>query len=234
MIRGKKNFLPPSPLVMGIGFLFVLDESSLARHLGERRKCDDDDLDAVGESLRLMDNAQNSHQAQADSGEHTVATRMAKASLEPEPEARPEPEPELEPEPEPEKELLEPEISHPKEIVANVDEDAYLAERVIPTPDGDRPQDDAALWELYVDGPSVSDDGAASSTRLASLPGKLRPRFCAHIFEWVGDGAGDTSTCKFTVEVISSDSAPEPENAATEQVRAAPHDWRLNRITDRV
>eukprot|EP00897_Mesotaenium_endlicherianum_P003139 jgi/Mesen1/2853/ME000174S02111 len=37
MIRGRKNFLPPNPLVMGFGFLFRLDDSSLAAHLHERR-----------------------------------------------------------------------------------------------------------------------------------------------------------------------------------------------------
>ncbi|KAJ4807693.1 Nuclear export mediator factor NEMF [Rhynchospora pubera] len=37
MIRGKKNFLPPHPLVMGFGLLFRIDESSLASHLNERR-----------------------------------------------------------------------------------------------------------------------------------------------------------------------------------------------------
>ncbi|GFR49968.1 hypothetical protein Agub_g12107, partial [Astrephomene gubernaculifera] len=36
MIRGKKNFLPPQPLVMGFGFLFKLDDSSIPAHLGER------------------------------------------------------------------------------------------------------------------------------------------------------------------------------------------------------
>eukprot|EP00884_Botryococcus_braunii_P003068 jgi/Botrbrau1/12762/Bobra.0238s0001.1 len=36
MIRGKKNFLPPHPLVMGFAVLFKLDESSLAGHVGER------------------------------------------------------------------------------------------------------------------------------------------------------------------------------------------------------
>mmetsp|Transcript_14942 Transcript_14942/g.62169 ORF Transcript_14942/g.62169 Transcript_14942/m.62169 type:complete len:1146 (-) Transcript_14942:47-3484(-) len=36
MIRGKKNFLPPAQLVMGFTFVFRLDESSLAAHLGER------------------------------------------------------------------------------------------------------------------------------------------------------------------------------------------------------
>jgi hypothetical protein len=37
MIRGKKNFLPPHPLVMGFGLLFRIDESSVASHLNERR-----------------------------------------------------------------------------------------------------------------------------------------------------------------------------------------------------
>ncbi|KAG7533630.1 NFACT protein C-terminal [Arabidopsis thaliana x Arabidopsis arenosa] len=37
MIRGKKNFLPPHPLIMGFGLLFRLDESSLGAHLNERR-----------------------------------------------------------------------------------------------------------------------------------------------------------------------------------------------------
>ena len=37
MIRGKKNYLPMSQLVMGIGWLFKLEEGSVAGHLGERR-----------------------------------------------------------------------------------------------------------------------------------------------------------------------------------------------------
>lgn len=37
MIRGKKNFLPPHPLIMGFGMLFRLEESSLGSHLNERR-----------------------------------------------------------------------------------------------------------------------------------------------------------------------------------------------------
>ena len=36
MIRGRKNFLPSQPLVMGIGWLFKLEEGSVAAHLGER------------------------------------------------------------------------------------------------------------------------------------------------------------------------------------------------------
>ncbi|KAG6543609.1 hypothetical protein Mapa_014972 [Marchantia paleacea] len=37
MIRGKKIFLAPNPLVMGYGLLFRLDESCIAAHLNERR-----------------------------------------------------------------------------------------------------------------------------------------------------------------------------------------------------
>ncbi|GAB4824054.1 hypothetical protein N2152v2_011100 [Parachlorella kessleri] len=36
MIRGKKNYLPPQPLVMGFGFMFRLEESCVAAHVGER------------------------------------------------------------------------------------------------------------------------------------------------------------------------------------------------------
>eukprot|EP00873_Tetraselmis_striata_P034994 jgi/Tetstr1/455258/TSEL_042096.t1 len=36
MVRGKKNFLPPSQLVMGLGMVFKLDDSSVGAHIGER------------------------------------------------------------------------------------------------------------------------------------------------------------------------------------------------------
>jgi len=36
MIRGKKNFLPPTQLVLGFGFLFRLSDESMPRHLNER------------------------------------------------------------------------------------------------------------------------------------------------------------------------------------------------------
>lgn len=36
MIRGRKNFLPPQPLVFGFGFMFKLDDSCIVNHLGER------------------------------------------------------------------------------------------------------------------------------------------------------------------------------------------------------
>ncbi|KAG7203097.1 hypothetical protein KM043_010219 [Ampulex compressa] len=37
MIRGKKNYLPPCQLIMGLGFLFRLEESSIERHKDERK-----------------------------------------------------------------------------------------------------------------------------------------------------------------------------------------------------
>ncbi|KAG9481151.1 hypothetical protein GDO78_010418, partial [Eleutherodactylus coqui] len=48
MIRGKKNFLPPSYLMMGFGFLFKVDEPCVWRHKGERKvKLQDEDLESV-------------------------------------------------------------------------------------------------------------------------------------------------------------------------------------------
>ncbi|KAI7842328.1 hypothetical protein COHA_003968 [Chlorella ohadii] len=36
MIRGRKNYLPPQPLVMGFGYMFGLAEESIPAHIGER------------------------------------------------------------------------------------------------------------------------------------------------------------------------------------------------------
>lgn len=56
MIRGKKNYLPPCQLIMGLGFLFRLEESSIERHLGERKvKVHDDDKDYTTTELETDD-----------------------------------------------------------------------------------------------------------------------------------------------------------------------------------
>uniref|UniRef100_A0A671V689 Ribosome quality control complex subunit NEMF n=1 Tax=Sparus aurata TaxID=8175 RepID=A0A671V689_SPAAU len=48
MVRGKKNFLPPSYLIMGFGFLFKVDEQSVFRHRGERKvKTVEEDMEEV-------------------------------------------------------------------------------------------------------------------------------------------------------------------------------------------
>lgn len=55
MIRGKKNFLPQCNLILGLSFLFKLEDSSLERHKGERRvrKFDDDLLSIATENEQL-------------------------------------------------------------------------------------------------------------------------------------------------------------------------------------
>uniref|UniRef100_F6UR27 Ribosome quality control complex subunit NEMF n=1 Tax=Ornithorhynchus anatinus TaxID=9258 RepID=F6UR27_ORNAN len=51
MIRGKKNFLPPSYLMMGFSFLFKVEETCVWRHRGERKvKVQDEDMEAVTSS----------------------------------------------------------------------------------------------------------------------------------------------------------------------------------------
>lgn len=47
MIRGKKNFLPPTQLMMGFGFLFKVDESCVANHANERRPKITDEPDSL-------------------------------------------------------------------------------------------------------------------------------------------------------------------------------------------
>lgn len=37
MIRGKKNFLPPSHLILGLAFLFRLEDGFIEKHKGERK-----------------------------------------------------------------------------------------------------------------------------------------------------------------------------------------------------
>ncbi|XP_010273525.1 PREDICTED: nuclear export mediator factor NEMF isoform X2 [Nelumbo nucifera] len=58
MIRGKKNFLPPHPLIMGFGLLFRLDESSLGSHLNERRiRGEEEGGNDMEESMPLEENS---------------------------------------------------------------------------------------------------------------------------------------------------------------------------------
>ncbi|OQR70237.1 nuclear export mediator factor NEMF-like [Tropilaelaps mercedesae] len=51
MVRGKKNYLPPLYLTMGFGFMFRLDEDSIARHADDRKvRLVDDPALSVNES----------------------------------------------------------------------------------------------------------------------------------------------------------------------------------------
>ncbi|XP_056666940.1 ribosome quality control complex subunit NEMF isoform X2 [Monodelphis domestica] len=55
MIRGKKNFLPPSYLMMGFSFLFKVDEPCVWRHRGERKvRVQDEDLETVASSTSKL------------------------------------------------------------------------------------------------------------------------------------------------------------------------------------
>lgn len=68
MIRGKKNFLPPHPLVMGFGILFRLDESSLASHLNERRVRGEDEAlqEMEAESRKKQSNPESDEEIGSD------------------------------------------------------------------------------------------------------------------------------------------------------------------------
>jgi len=58
MIRGKKNFLPPSQLALGFGFMFKLDEDSVARHANERKVktlTEEGEVKEAGEEVELSD-----------------------------------------------------------------------------------------------------------------------------------------------------------------------------------
>uniref|UniRef100_A0A8C0GI53 Ribosome quality control complex subunit NEMF n=1 Tax=Chelonoidis abingdonii TaxID=106734 RepID=A0A8C0GI53_CHEAB len=55
MIRGKKNFLPPSYLMMGFSFLFKVEESCVWRHRDERKvKVQDEDMESVTSSTNEL------------------------------------------------------------------------------------------------------------------------------------------------------------------------------------
>ncbi|KAG7991114.1 hypothetical protein I3843_02G059200 [Carya illinoinensis] len=65
MIRGKKNFLPPHPLIMGFGLLFRLDESSLGSHLNERRvRGEDESINDVEDSQLLKEKSDTESQTE--------------------------------------------------------------------------------------------------------------------------------------------------------------------------
>uniref|UniRef100_A0A3Q1I8A3 Ribosome quality control complex subunit NEMF n=1 Tax=Anabas testudineus TaxID=64144 RepID=A0A3Q1I8A3_ANATE len=87
MIRGKKNFLPPSYLIMGFGFLFKVDDQSVFRHKGERKvKTVEEDMEEVtsrtaelleeGEEL-MGDDSSNEEQGDED-GEKMEMPRKIK------------------------------------------------------------------------------------------------------------------------------------------------------------
>ncbi|XP_037550970.1 nuclear export mediator factor NEMF [Nematolebias whitei] len=77
MIRGKKNFLPPSYLIMGFGFVFKVDDQSVFRHRGERKvKTVEEDMeDLTSRAAELLEEGEeligddSSNEDQGDDGE---------------------------------------------------------------------------------------------------------------------------------------------------------------------
>eukprot|EP01102_Stenamoeba_stenopodia_P015841 TRINITY_DN546_c0_g1_i1.p1 TRINITY_DN546_c0_g1~~TRINITY_DN546_c0_g1_i1.p1 ORF type:complete len:1148 (-),score=396.63 TRINITY_DN546_c0_g1_i1:62-3505(-) len=72
MIRGRKNFLPPCPLVMAFSIMFRLDETSISKHLGERTKPQDKEDGALTESSGSV--SLNSSVADLDAFENDATT----------------------------------------------------------------------------------------------------------------------------------------------------------------
>lgn len=69
MIRGKKNFLPPCHLMLGLSFLFKLEDGSIERHKGERRirKFDDDTSSIMTEQVESIHEDEEIHLESDDS-----------------------------------------------------------------------------------------------------------------------------------------------------------------------
>jgi len=55
MIRGKRNFLPHTPLVMAFAILFRVDDSCAARHAGERKSKFRDTEATIGDANAAAD-----------------------------------------------------------------------------------------------------------------------------------------------------------------------------------
>merc|ERR1719479_849442 len=55
-MRGKKNFLPPSHLTLGFGFMFKLgDEESVDRHINDRRVRFEQDEDETPKPQEILE-----------------------------------------------------------------------------------------------------------------------------------------------------------------------------------
>ncbi|KAK6304137.1 hypothetical protein J4Q44_G00247230, partial [Coregonus suidteri] len=76
MIRGKKNFMPPSYLMMGFSFLFKVDEQCVFRHRGERKvkTIDEDMADVTSSTADLLEDGEeligddSSNEGEGDDG----------------------------------------------------------------------------------------------------------------------------------------------------------------------
>ncbi|RDD37814.1 Nuclear export mediator factor NEMF-like protein [Trichoplax sp. H2] len=75
MIRGKKNYLPPSQLILGFGFLFKLDEVSIANHVNDRKPreiedsnvTEEDSIENMSEEIEKTLDLSATHSGESDS-----------------------------------------------------------------------------------------------------------------------------------------------------------------------
>ncbi|XP_047133052.1 ribosome quality control complex subunit NEMF isoform X1 [Hydra vulgaris] len=67
MIRGKKNFLPPSYLIMGFSVLFKLDESCISRHVNDRRVKSNDDQENKSIEVEDFESKQLNNELESES-----------------------------------------------------------------------------------------------------------------------------------------------------------------------
>ena len=88
MVRGKKNFLPPTQLEMGLAVLFRLgDEESIARHQNERRDfalmaMNDEELSSDNEKVIIYETSKASKNKQAEENDLPEA-ELTEKPLEP-------------------------------------------------------------------------------------------------------------------------------------------------------
>ncbi|KAK3587746.1 hypothetical protein CHS0354_042701 [Potamilus streckersoni] len=75
MIRGKKNYLPPSYLVYGFAIMFKLEDGSIVRHAGERRvRTADEDEMSVADSMAAESEAtiETNSDNEMDNGDDSI------------------------------------------------------------------------------------------------------------------------------------------------------------------
>ncbi|XP_078672293.1 ribosome quality control complex subunit NEMF-like isoform X3 [Branchiostoma floridae x Branchiostoma belcheri] len=69
MIRGKKNYLPPSHLILGFGFIFKVEDSCIWRHKDERKvRVAEEDEESVADSQATEGNPEVDVQDDVQSG----------------------------------------------------------------------------------------------------------------------------------------------------------------------
>jgi hypothetical protein len=65
IIRGKRNFIQPRALQLGLTLMFALNEESLANHIGERKsRLDQADIDRLEKEKKEQEELQKQRDAE--------------------------------------------------------------------------------------------------------------------------------------------------------------------------